>query len=68
MKRLVQTKLEFFETNVKQVNDTAANLLKEYLEGETTRLTIKAYKTAEREGRKTIQESDMRNALNWPLM
>lgn len=68
VKRLVQTKLEFFETNVKQVNDTAANLLKEYLEGETTRVTIKAYKTAEREGRKTIQESDMRNALDWPLM
>jgi ParB-like chromosome segregation protein Spo0J len=66
VKRLVQTKLDFFETNVCQVGDKAAELLKQYLEGETERITIKAYKAAEREGRKTIRESDIRRALEMP--
>ncbi len=66
VKRMVQTNLDFFETKVSQVSDKAAKILREHLEGETKRVTIKAFKTAEREGRKTIKESDVRKALDLP--
>ena len=66
VKRMVQTNLDFFETSVNQVSDKAAKILREHLEGETKRVTIKAFKAAEREGRKTIKESDVRKALDLP--
>lgn len=68
VKKLVQISLDdFTETKVRQVGNDAVEFLKIQTETYVKGITIRAAKSAESAGRKTIKEEDIRRALKIPI-